>query len=495
MRKGRRASLGARVTVGFALSAMGVSIALSLTTYFLTRRSVLEARQSEDVRQTLSNAVVVGDALRFSVPDLPDVLSSLETPSGSDSLLYQRGYWTVSDLSFDSDSVPYRLRTTVIKGNRSATMQYVLGGHAELAVGVALPSVSAGYFEVFDIEDVSRTLVTLALSLAAASAATTLVAALIGSWAARRIVLPLRQTAVAAAAIAGGRLDTRLAPGRTSELADLAESFNAMASALEVRLQRDARFASDVSHELRSPLTTLRNSVEVMRHRQDALPERSARALDLLSNEVTRFEQLVEDLLEVSRFDSGAADLSLEDLELGDLVRHALVTLDHPDVPVVMAAPRVPIRADKRRLERVLANLLANADSHGGGARRVEVGLRSPGAAGPADHPPGAAAGATRRSTGDSGRSGTGRVAYLAVDDAGPGVDPASREVIFERFARGRAAGRRARGDGVGLGLALVREHVHLHHGRVGVTDSPEGGARFIIELPVDPPGPGDATT
>ncbi|MHB1446445.1 MAG: hypothetical protein ACYCZV_12425, partial [Acidimicrobiales bacterium] len=81
-RRRGRASLGTRVTAGFALSALGVSVALSLTAYFLTRRSVLEARQSQDVRQTASNALVVGDALRFSVPDLPDVLSSLETPSG-----------------------------------------------------------------------------------------------------------------------------------------------------------------------------------------------------------------------------------------------------------------------------------------------------------------------------------------------------------------------------------------------------------------------------
>ncbi|MHB1925007.1 MAG: sensor histidine kinase [Acidimicrobiales bacterium] len=462
MRRRRgRASLGARVTAGFALSALGVSIALSLTAYFLTRRSVLEARQSQDVRQTASNALVVGDALRFSVPDLPDVLSSLETPSGSDSMLYQHGQWNVSNLAFNNGSLPRALKTMVIRGDTSASLQYRLDGHAELAVGIALPTVSAAYFEVFDMEDVSRTLVDLALSLAGASVATTAVAALIGSRASRRIVAPLRQTATAAAAIAGGRLDTRLGPGRTSELADLAESFNAMVTALEGRIQRDARFASDVSHELRSPLTTLSASLEVMEHRRSELPERAAQALDLLSDEVSRFQHLVEDLLEVSRFDAGAADLSLEEVDLADLVGHALITLNHPGVPVSAPAEPVVIRADKRRLERVLANLLANADAHGGGVTGVEVGRRGP-------------------------------LAYLAVDDAGPGVPPEARQVIFERFARGKAAGRRARGDGVGLGLALVEEHVRLHGGSVSVTTSPGGGARFLVELPVDTEAPVD---
>ncbi|HVA44568.1 MAG TPA: HAMP domain-containing sensor histidine kinase [Acidimicrobiales bacterium] len=455
VRRRGRASLGARVTAGFALSALGVSVALSLTAYFLTRRSVLEARQSQDVRQTAANALVVGDALRFSVPDLPDVLSSLETPSGSDSLLYQHGQWNVSNLAFNSGSVPSALKHAVIARNTSASLQYRLDGHAELAVGIALPTVSAAYFEVFDMEDVSRTLIDLALSLAGASVATTAVAAFIGSRASRRIVAPLRQTASAAAAIAGGRLDTRLPAGRTSELADLAESFNAMVSALEGRIQRDARFASDVSHELRSPLTTLSTSLEVLQRRRSELSDRSAQALDLLSDEVSRFQHLVEDLLEVSRFDAGAADLSLEQVDLADLVLYSLVSLNRPDVAVSIKAPDVVIRADKRRLERVLANLLANADAHGDGVTGVEVGRRGP-------------------------------MAYLAVDDAGPGVAPEARQVIFERFARGKAAGRRARGDGVGLGLALVYEHVRLHNGSVSVSTSPAGGARFRVELPVD---------
>lgn len=463
--KRRRLRLATRITAGFALSALGVSMALSLTTYVLTRRAVLNSRRTVAVHETVANALVVGNALRFATPDLPDVLSSLETRSGGDCLLDQKGSWVTSNLAVGSGSVPVALTTAVMRHNASATMQFRLNGHPELAVGVALPNVQAGYFELFDLQDVSRTLVDLALSLAAASAATTLLGVLIGSWASRRMMGPLSQTARVAGAIAGGELDTRLVPGRDQELADLAESFNSMVDALQARIQHDARFASDVSHELRSPLTTLRTTVEVLQHRRDEMPERSARALDMLSDEVDRFQRLVEDLLEVSRYDGGAANLSLEDIELAELVHQALGVLGRGRVPLTVApaAEHVVIRADKRRLERVLANLLANADAHGGGAVGVEVGLVDAGA-----EPPG------------------GRRAYVAVDDAGPGVAPEDRDRIFERFARGgRSAGHRAWGDGVGLGLALAREHVSLHQGRVYVTDSPAGGARFVMEVPV----------
>jgi two-component system sensor histidine kinase MtrB len=457
----RRLGLRARITVTFALGAFGISMALSLITYGLTRRSVLSSHQSSAVHQTVANAVVIGSALRSASPDLVDLLSSLDTPTGSTSLLYQKAGWETTNFAVGSGAVPGALRTSVIRHSQAATMRYRLRNHAELAVGVPLPNYQAAYFELYDFSDVSRTLDELALSLAAASIATTAAGIAIGRWASRRLLSPLAETARAAAAIAGGQLDTRVQAEDDPDLSALARSFNSMVSALQGRIQRDARFASDVSHELRSPLTTLRTAVEVMEHRRQELPERSAQALDLLSDEVDRFGQLVEDLLEVSRFDAGAYDLALEELRPAELVAHALVSLGYPEVPLHVEpdAVDVVIEADKRRLERVLANLLANAGAHGGGATRVAVGT----------YPQGV---------------------RITVDDAGPGVPPDQRQLIFERFARGRAAGRRARGDGVGLGLALVSEHVRLHHGTVEVTDSPDGGARFVVQLPYEAAAP-----
>jgi signal transduction histidine kinase len=174
---------------------------------------------------------------------------------------------------------------------------------------------------------------------------------------------------------------------------------------------------------------------------------------------------MVEDLLEISRFDAGAARLHLESVRISELVLQAVATSTDVDIPVAISADAAActVAVDKRRLVRVIANLISNADRYGGGATRVNVEL--------ADND-----------------------VRIAVEDEGPGVDEADRERIFERFARGTdAAGRRGSGEGVGLGLALVREHINLHGGRVWVEDGANGvGARFVFELPTVAPGSDD---
>ena len=175
------------------------------------------------------------------------------------------------------------------------------------------------------------------LSLLLGTIITTALGVLAGQFAARRAVRPVGVAAQAAKAIAGGRLDTRLEPTEDPDLSVLANSFNDMAAALQTRIERDARFASDVSHELRSPLMTLSASVEVMDARRDEMPERAQSALDLLKSDVIRFQGLVEDLLEISRFDAGAVRLHLEELLAAEFVRNAVADQQPPDTPVAVA--------------------------------------------------------------------------------------------------------------------------------------------------------------
>jgi signal transduction histidine kinase len=244
-----------------------------------------------------------------------------------------------------------------------------------------------------------------------------------------------------------------------ADLGALVNSFNDMARALQERIERDARFASDVSHELRSPLTTLAASVGVLEGRRDELPERAQAALDLLVADVARFSAMVEDLLEISRFEAGAVRLQLDEVRISELVCNA-VDSSHPTVEVEIEADAADavVQADKRRMSRVLANLLDNAGRYGGGATSVRVGL-----------------------------DGGADTVQIIVEDDGPGIAEEDRERVFDRFARGSTeAGRRGTGEGVGLGLALVREHVNLHGGRVWVEGRDQGsGARVIVELPV----------
>ena len=236
---------------------------------------------------------------------------------------------------------------------------------------------------------------------------------------------------------------------------------NDMAAALEERIQRDARFASNVSHELRSPLMTLSASIEVLENQRGDMSERAKAALDLMVADIDRFRQLVEDLLEISRFDAGVMHLDLEEVHLAELIMQAVSTSTDADVPVDIDADLagVVVKADKRRLVRVIANLLDNAAKYGDGATRVQL-----------------------RKDEDN--------VLIAVEDNGPGVPPEDRESIFYRFNRGSRAGRRLDVDGVGLGLALVAEHVRLHGGSVWVEDRADGGqgSRFVIELPTEAP-------
>ena len=190
-------------------------------------------------------------------------------------------------------------------------------GEPLVAVGVPLPRERAAYFEVYRLDDIDESLRSLGLTLLVATSLTTVVAGALGYWASRYTLRPINRIGDAAEAVALGQLDTRLdyaEYAHDADLAPLVANFNGMVSALEERIDRDARFASDVSHELRSPLTTLNAGIKVLANARDEMPERAQVALDLLSLDVERFTQLVEDLLEISRFDAGAVRLELDEV-------------------------------------------------------------------------------------------------------------------------------------------------------------------------------------
>ena len=235
-----------------------------------------------------------------------------------------------------------------------------------------------------------------------------------------------------------------------------------------------------MSHELRSPLTTLNASIEVLLNNRGELSERSGQALDLLNLDMRRFTQLVEDLLEISRFDAGAVRLELDSVALVPTVEAAVRIVADGDVPVESdpELADVVISCDKRRLMRILANFLDNASKYADGATAVFVERSDGRPDGPAD-----------------GRSDTPAIqspmVEIAVEDAGSGVPEAERTRIFDRFNRGDQGGARGTDLGVGLGLALAAEHARLQGGRVWVEDRHDGGqgSRFVLELPLNEPG------
>ena len=470
--------LRARVTATFAIGAFGLSTIMAGITYFSARQSFLNERQAAVQRQAFANASLIQSSLRSPSTQVKQFLESVDAVSGSSSVLHKGGQWFATSISVGQSAIPVDERSMVLSGT-PASQLFAIGGTPQVVIGVPLPAIHATYFEVFSLDELAGTLRTLAFALATAALVTTLAGAVVGRWASGRALRPLAGVIDAAVAIAGGELGTRVEAGDDVDLQELAAAFNQMTANLEERIEREARFTSDVSHELRSPLTTLAATVGVLEGHRDELAPRARRALDLLDGDLQRFTRMVDDLLEISRFDAGSAELSLDEVDPGELVRRAVAgsapigqDAEGPTPPFpVDVGPGVEglrLRVDKRRFERVMANLVENASLYAGGVSRVIV----------ARHPA------------DINGVGPAQSIRVIVEDRGPGVPPHERQHLFERFYRGGRAGQRASSEGTGLGLSLVAEHVRLHGGAVWIEDAPEQGTRFVVELPL---GPNDA--
>jgi two-component system, OmpR family, sensor histidine kinase MtrB len=449
----RRLGLRARASVAFALIATVLAVGLSALTYELARRELLDQRESVARDQALDNALTARRGLIREEVNVRDVLEGLTASRSTQPIIRYRGEWNPRTVNFQvPDDLPTSLVSSVEAGD-AAQQRVRVGNTPYVVIGVALPELDAEYYEVFSLAELQRTLRALAVALTIGSIVTVVAGAAVGWYASRRVLRPLGEFASTAQRLAGGELGARIEATGDPDLAPIVDSFNGMAGSLEQRIDRDARFASNISHELRSPLTTLRASIDLMTARKDEMPERAQVPLELLESQVVRFERMVLDLLEISRLDAGVGEVDLEPLEVAEVT--CTVARGFPGleqlVEVDADAEESTALIDKRRFEHVLVNLIENARRHGKGVVRIRV------------------------------ERGLG-VVRVVVDDAGPGVVPTERTMIFERFSRG-AIGRH--GSGAGLGLALVAEHVRLMRGAVRVEESPEGGARFVVEVPV----------
>ncbi len=470
-----------RITLTFSLGALMVASLVSFAAVTLSRSNLLDQRERLVSDRAQMNATSLVD--KISAPDAdPQTLFGSLPVAGKPSVLLRDPTTNALvpkslDPRYGAETVPAALRDLVLSKQQPAAMRYARNGETLLAVAVPLADGTGVYFEVNQLSDIAKSINSLAITLIGASAAAAVLGGFLGWWASRRVLRPLANISEIAEEISIGRLDARLSYTEWShdpDLAPLVFSFNEMVEALQARLDRDARFASDVSHELRSPLTTFNASLEVLRNARDEMPERAQMALDLLSSDMERFTQLVEDLLEISRFDAGAVRLELDEVLLVESVKMAVRTLT-PDPSINIVADEsldgVIIRCDKRRLVRVLANFLDNAAKYGDGADRVTVER-------------------VHSEPDDGDELDASDTIRVGVEDSGAGVPELDREKIFDRFNRGHQGGSRGKDLGVGLGLALAAEHARLQGGAVWVEDRPDGqpGARFVLELPLIEP-------
>lgn len=449
--------LRTKVTLVFGLIALVATVTLTAVTYAFARSSLLEQRIDVAQSQAVANATRIRDQLRRDDPDgLTEFFTSGALRTDEDGFAFMRlgqgGNVATTDSRIAEDAFPARLRDDAERG-ASGRQIYSLGDDSFVAFGIHLAEFDRTYYEAVDLDPTENTLNSVLLALVVGSVATVLLAAAAGWWTSRRLLRPLGRITNAAEEIASGDLDTRVALEGDPDLDRLVESFNGMADAVQARIEREARFASDVSHELRSPITAMAAAAEVVNGRRGELPARTQQALDVVVGQVRRFDAMVIDLLELSRIDAGATDLHVEQVDLPALCRRIAARVGFADLPIQVhsKAPTTAI-VDRLRFERVLTNLLENAEHHGGGPIRISI---------------------------ERGDDGTAVV--VAVEDVGPGVARGERSRIFERFARGSAARHRV---GTGLGLALVAEHTAAQGGDAWVEDRPGGGARFVVRVP-----------
>jgi two-component system sensor histidine kinase MtrB len=372
-------------------------------------------------------------------------------------------------------SIPQSLRDA-LETHTGALKQYTLVKTSDgskprpaLAVGKRVTDIDGHPYQLYYLFPFDQEEKTLGLVKGTLATAGLFVVVLLGAIAwlvTRQVVTPVRMAAGIAERLAAGRLQERMQVSGEDDIARLGESFNKMAQNLQVKIQQledlsrmQRRFVSDVSHELRTPLTTVRMAADLIHDARGDFDPVTARSAELLQNQLDRFESLLSDLLEISRFDAGAADLSAEPIDLREVVRQVV---DAAEPLAEAKGSRVAIRgdaqpviaeADPRRVERVLRNLVVNAIEHGEG-RDVVI----------------------RLATAD------GAVA-VAVRDYGVGLKPGEATRVFNRFWRADPARARTTG-GTGLGLSIAVEDARLHGGWLQAWGEPGGGSQFRMTLP-----------
>ncbi|ANZ43580.1 two-component sensor histidine kinase [Lentzea guizhouensis] len=264
---------------------------------------------------------------------------------------------------------------------------------------------------------------------------------------AQGVLRPVRRLGAAARALGAGRLDTRVDDRGSDELAELARTFNKAAEQLEASQAASRRFVADVSHELRTPLTAMNAVTGVLDEDAASLPEDTALAARLVSAETRKLTRLVNDLMEISRFDEGRNVLELDEWDIGTAVTDSLAARGWTSSVETSLPAGMMGRVDRRRLDVIVANLVGNALKHGGAPVRVSV-----------------------------------RPGEIEVADSGPGIPAEALPHIFDRFYKADTA--RSRSEGSGLGLAIAWENARLHGGTIEAADGPSGGAVFTLRLP-----------
>nr|WP_225953759.1 HAMP domain-containing sensor histidine kinase [Kibdelosporangium phytohabitans] len=422
-----------RLLIAFALLSGVTAAAVAGAMYVQARNVILEKAQESAVRQFTDRVA------SMTVPDA-GVLSDRE----SNGVIIYRGR-TLSGGLRPSD-IPLELRAKAATGV-VAWQRVVRDGNAGVLMGLRLSDLE--FYGARGLQDEQESISQLALLAWVIGIGSLVLGGFLAWLAANSVLRPVRELDAAARRLGEGDLTTRVQVRGTDELAGVAQTFNTTAAALEKQVADARRFVADVSHELRTPLAAMTAVTDVLDEEAPHLTEHAGKAASLVSQGTRDLTRLVNDLMEVSRFDSGTATLAVEDVDVAEAITATLRARRWSDV--VTAFEPVTTRLDPRRLDVVVANLVGNALKHG--SAPVSVALR-------------------------------GEPGWVVVEvaDRGPGLDPQVLPQVFDRFYKADTA--RTRSEGSGLGLAIAWENARLHNGTITAGNRPDGGAVFTLRLP-----------
>jgi|TARA_B110000503_G_scaffold141829_1_gene236556 two-component system, OmpR family, sensor histidine kinase MtrB len=464
-------ALNSRLSDGIRSVSLTSAIAESRFTFFNAQYQMLlsQGETLEERRQIIADLVL--SATTKGVNEAQREMIFLKAPNGNKSAIS----FEMSSSMIKVSSVPAELRTKV-QENTELQYQYGIASYTSgvkgnsLFVGERINIPGGGRYEmylVFSLKSQTATLDLVRNSLFLTGLALLVLITMITWLVLRQVVRPVRDAARIATQFTKGDFSQRMKITSQDEISTLAHSYNEMAYSIEQQISRlenlsrvQQRFVSDVTHELRTPLTTLRMASEVIYNQRESFDPFVSRSSELLAAQIDRFEKLLEDLLEVSRFDAEVAVLEAVNIDVIALVNRCVRDFgpgeNHNNalINVVCKDSSIHIRADVRRVERIMRNLLANALDHADG-KEVVVTIVT-----------------------------TETEVAIGVRDYGSGLDESALIRVFDRFWRADPSRARFRG-GTGLGLSIALEDARLHNGELDAWGRPNKGAHFVLTLPL----------
>lgn len=457
-------ALNSRLATGVKKVNLDASLAEARSTFFSAQYQLLmldntKPQKIQDALDAITSnfTTTINDQTRRYIAILP-----LTGKAGT------KGRYQAGMVILDLNTIPQSIKRHVKKSD-SLAYAYCLPKLSGLptepslvvAEQIAIPNAKPHVvYLLFSQRSTNATLSIIKNSLIVTGFFLILLIALVTWLVVRSVVQPVRQAALIAERFTQGDFKQRMAVESRDEIASLGNAFNEMALSLESQIGRlenlsrvQQRFVSDVSHELRTPLTTLRMASEVVKGAKESFDPTIARSVELLVAQLDRFEKLLEDLLEISRFDAEVAVLEAVDFDIVQMVRRSIDDYGGGAVSLLSSPDAYIIKADPRRVERILRNLIDNAVDHSEG-KPIHVTI-----------------------------AGAGHEVAIGVRDYGVGMEEAQLSHAFDRFWRADPSRARTRG-GTGLGLSIALEDARLHNGDLEVWARPGLGAHFVLTLP-----------